>query len=96
MTVYVFGNQDVTDDAITIKFIKPNEDVKFDSKNPIILDTVDGLTTVKLFKDINKIISKSSTTVHDFDLGFQLNYLKKIGKITGATIIGVPRQSSKN
>jgi hypothetical protein len=28
--------------------------------------------------------------VHDFDLGFQLKYLQKIGKLGEVTIIGLP------
>jgi hypothetical protein len=96
MTIYVFGNEDVKDDSIIIRYVRPNEDVKFDSKKPVILDTIDGLKEIKIFKNTNRIINTKSTTVHDFDLGFQLKYLKKIGKINGATIIGVPMKSVKN
>lgn len=96
MTIYVFGNEDVPEDNIKIKFIKPNEDVDFDSKNPVILDTVQGLKKITVFNNIDDIEKFKSLTVHDFDLGFQLKYLKKIGKINGATIIGVPMKSSKN
>jgi hypothetical protein len=96
MTVYVFGNEDVAEDFIKIKFVKPNEDVEFDSENPVILDTVAGLKKIKIFENIGAIQKMKSSTVHDFDLGFQLKYLKKLGKIKGATIIGVPMKFSKN
>lgn len=96
MTVYVFGNPDVINDTIDIKFVKPNDDVEFDCKNPVILDTVAGLKKVTVFNNINAIEKFKSLTVHDFDLGFQLKYLKKIGKIKGATIIGVPMKSLKS
>lgn len=96
MTIHVFGNEDVPEDSIKIKFVKPNDDVAFDSKNPVVLDTVQGLKKVTVFNNINAIEKFKSLTVHDFDLGFQLKYLKKIGKIKGATIIGVPMKSSKS
>ncbi len=79
-----------------IKIIKPNDDVEFDSRNPVILDTVEGIRKIKIFRNIDEIQKIKSSTVHDFDLGFQLKYLKKIGKIDGATIIGVPMKSSKS
>ena len=90
MTIYVFGNIDIPEDSIEIKIIKPNEDVLFDSDNPIIIDTVSGLKKVTLFNKIDDIESLKSSTVHDFDLGFQLKYLKKLGKIKKVTIIGIP------
>lgn len=93
MTIYVFGNPDVPGDSLEIKFFKPNEDVEFDSRNPVLLDTVEGTKKIKIFKNIDEIQKIKSSTVHDFDLGFQLKYLKKIGKIDGATIIGVPKKS---
>ncbi|MEK7127899.1 MAG: hypothetical protein AAB838_04235 [Patescibacteria group bacterium] len=96
MTVYVFGNNDVPRDTLEIKIIKPNDDVEFDSRNPVILDTVEGIRKIKIFRNIDEIQKIKSSTVHDFDLGFQLKYLKKIGKIDGATIIGVPMKSSKS
>lgn len=96
MTVYVFGNPDVLNDTIEIKIVKPNEDVEFDSRNPVILDTVERIRKIKIFKNIDEIKKIKSSTVHDFDLGFQLKYLKKIGKIDDATIIGVPMKSSKS
>lgn len=96
MTIYVFGNNDVPGDSLEIKIVKPNEDVEFDSKNPVILDTVEGINKIKILKNINEIQKIKSSTVHDFDLGFQLKYLKKIGKIDGVTIIGVPMKFSKS
>jgi hypothetical protein len=30
--------------------------------------------------------------VHDFDLAFQLRYLKKLGKLGEVTIIGIPQE----
>ncbi len=101
MTVYVFGNVDVKNDSaaieaakkisgISFKIIKPNEDVNFDTKHPVILDVVKNLDKVTVFDNLKDLSLAKSVTVHDFDLGFQLKYLKKIGVISGATIVGLP------
>jgi Ni,Fe-hydrogenase maturation factor len=84
-----------------INFIRvlPNEDLPFiDEKNVIILDTVlgiDKITEIKN-KDLDKLILSKSLTVHDFDLGFQLKYLQKLGKIGNVTIIGIPMNRDIN
>jgi len=74
-------------------FIKPNEDLPFvDEKQVIIMDAVAGLSSVKLFEntDLDKIKLSPRTSVHDFDLGFQLKYLKKIGRLGEVAILGIP------
>jgi len=82
-------------DLPNIKFVmtKPNEDLPFDNKQDvIIMDVVDGLSEVKLIEDaeLEKVILPPRTTAHDFDLGFQLKYLKKLGKLGRVTLIGLP------
>jgi Ni,Fe-hydrogenase maturation factor len=78
--------------------IKPNEDLPFASEgggeSVIILDTVEGINNVTLFDDLDKFILPPRSSVHDFDLSFQLKYLKKIGKLNcPVIIIGLPMQS---
>jgi hypothetical protein len=111
MKIYVFGNQDANFDKVPpwlikklqdsfkeqliFEYVKPNEDLPFDSGgNVVILDTVRHLKMPKLFDetDINSIAASPRNSVHDFDLGFQLKYLLKLGKITGVKIVGVPMQ----
>lgn len=84
-------------DLPEIKFveIKPNQDLPFSNKEPaIILDTVAGIKDVAVFKneDLDKFSASNRTSVHDFDLAFQLKYLKKLGKLGKITIIGVPQK----
>ena len=70
-----------------------NTDVQFDqNETTVIMDAVGGIDKVELIenKDINRVISSPSTSVHDFDLGFQLKYLKKLGKLGNVNIIGIP------
>jgi Ni,Fe-hydrogenase maturation factor len=73
--------------------VKPNEDVPFiDEKFVVILDAIEGIKNVIEVHDneLDKLILPPRSSVHDFDLGFQLKYLKKIGKIGKVTIVGLP------
>jgi hypothetical protein len=75
--------------------VKPNEDVPFiDELFVVILDTIAGIKKVTEIHDhdLDKLVLPPRSSVHDFDLGFQLKYLKKIGKIGKVTIIGLPME----
>lgn len=105
MQVYVFGNIDQEFDNLATKvakkikgvdfvFVRPNEDLPFAGhKHVIIMDTVAGIDRVTLFteEDLDKIVSPKSTTVHDYDLGFQLKYLYKLGKLPKLDLIALPQ-----
>jgi len=106
MTVYVFGNPDseldnrvfeITNkfpDLANFKLVKPNEDLPFtDEKEIIIMDTVQGIDEVTELNEteLDKLVSERSVSVHDFDLGFQLKYLRKLGKLNKVKIIGIPQ-----
>lgn len=74
-------------------FLKPNQDLPLtNERDVIIMDVVEGLKEATLIRDgeIDKIILPPRGTAHDFDLGFQLNYLKKLGRLGKITIIGLP------
>ena len=74
-------------------FVKPNQDLPFvDEKSVIILDTVADIEEVCVIEggDLEKISIGGKTTAHDFDLGFQLKYLKKLGKLGKVTVVGLP------
>lgn len=74
-----------------VKFVevKPNEDLPFEG-DVVIMDVVWGLKEVSLISDIDKFDLGPKNSVHDFDLSFQLKYLKKLGKIKSVRIIGLP------
>lgn len=75
--------------------VAPNEDLPFaNEKRVIVLDVIKGLEQVKfLHADaLDKLILPPRTTTHDYDLGFQLKYLKKLGKLKKVRIIGIPAQ----
>ena len=75
--------------------IKPNEDLPFENKDKVILmDAVEGINEVTVIneKNLEKFVVAKSVSVHDWDLGFQLKYLKKLGKLNKVTIIGLPKE----
>jgi Ni,Fe-hydrogenase maturation factor len=75
--------------------VKPNEDVPFiDERFVVILDAIAGIKNVTEVHDgdLDKLVLPPRSSVHDFDLGFQLKYLKKIGKLGKVTIIGLPME----
>ena len=114
MKVYVFGNEDVSEDrqaieaaekldravdGVSFVFVKPNEDVPFvNESHVVILDTVHGIRDVVLIEGdkFGELVLSPRGSVHDFDLAFQLRYLRKINKLGEVTIIGVPREGRVN
>jgi hypothetical protein len=79
-----------------IKFVNvsPNADLPFaGKKSAIILDTVAGIDKVTTISDsdLDKLITQTSTSAHDYDLGFQLKYLKKLDLLPTLTIICIPQ-----
>ena len=75
--------------------VKPNEDVPFiDEEFVVILDAIEGISEIIEVKDndLDKLVLPPRSSVHDFDLGFQIKYLKKIGKLGKVTIVGLPME----
>jgi hypothetical protein len=73
--------------------VKPNQDLPFvDEKNVIILDAIENLDDIKVLNlsDFSALKTTTSVTAHDYDLGFQLKYLKKLNKLDKVIIVGLP------
>jgi hypothetical protein len=81
MKVYVFGNEYVVGDKRAIEVAKD-------------VDTVQGIQDVTLLERdiIDKLTLGPRGSVHDYDLAFQLRYLKKLNKLGDVTVIGVPQE----
>ena len=80
---------------ISFVFVRPNEDVPFvNERQVVILDTVQGIQGVALIEGdrIDGLTLSPRGSVHDFDLAFQLRYLKKLGKLGEITIVGIPQE----
>lgn len=104
-TIYIFGNALLDFDNAPIKLLPelqktfpeidfiiqdPNENLKPQDKELVIIDTVVGPRDVVIINDIDKIETASSCSMHDFDLGFNLKLLYKIGQLEKIKIYGVP------
>ena len=84
-----------TIEGISFVFVNPNENAPFvNERHVVILDTVQGLKDVALLEgdQIDTLILSPHGSVHDFDLTFQLRYLKKLGKLGDVTLIGIPQK----
>ena len=84
-----------TVEGVSFIFLGPNEDVPFaDEPRVVILDTIQGIQDVALVEEdeLDGLLLSPRGSVHDFDLGFQLRYLKKLGKLGKITVIGIPQE----
>ena len=104
MIVYLIGNSIVPEDsapltlapiirktfpAVSVVEADPNENF-IPEEGSIIIDTVKGISRVTSFDDVNEFITTKSVTPHDYDLGFHLKLLQKLGKLPPVRIIGMP------
>jgi Ni,Fe-hydrogenase maturation factor len=93
--IEVAGELEGTIEGISFVLVDPNEDVPFAGEpRVVILDTVAGIQDVALIEgdEIDTLILSPRGSVHDFDLAFQLRYLKKLGKLGEVTVIGIPQK----
>jgi Ni,Fe-hydrogenase maturation factor len=93
--VEVVRQLDPVIDNVSFVFVGPNEDIPFaDEGRVVILDTVRGIRDVALIPgdEIDRFVLSPRATVHDFDLAFQLKYLRKIGRLGEVKVIGVPQE----
>ena len=84
-----------TVEGVSFVFVGPNEEVPFaDEPRVVILDTIQGIQNVALVEgdEFDGLLLSPRGSVHDFDLTFQLRYLKKLGKLGEVTIIGIPQE----
>jgi Ni,Fe-hydrogenase maturation factor len=93
--------KEINDKIPGVEFItiNPNGDLPIkDGEDVLIMDTVDGISETTLISDtdLDKIILTKSATAHDFDLSFQIKYLKKLGKLGKVYIIGIPMKGAIN
>ena len=107
----LFGNPDLENDSMPFrveKYLKKkmrkvefaHEDPNGDCEPPpdgewIIIDSVQGISTPKIFREVDDIILSKSLTMHDYDLGMHLKLLKKIHPDISVKIIGVPMSGNE-
>jgi len=77
--------------------LSPEELIRFvDYDKIVLLDVSPNIAKVVKTSNLNLIKKRKLTSLHDFDLNFFLNLLKKLGKTTNIDIIVVPMNSNKN
>jgi hypothetical protein len=80
-------------------YVKPNEDLPFVGEEEVmIMDVVMGIDKPVLIEgeDVDKLVLGPRVTAHDFDLGWQIKYLKKLGKLGSVRIVGLPYDKEVN
>jgi Ni,Fe-hydrogenase maturation factor len=107
ITIYVCGNPLLEFDSLPLRLkselekkftniefkeLDPTENVKAVNKELVLIDTVMDLDEVKTITDIESIQGSPNFSVHDFDLGFQLKLMKRLGQLEKVTIFGVPAE----
>lgn len=111
MKVLVFGNPFIENDSLVLKLlprlrekfpdiefkeIDPTEGLEDEGRDLIILDSVEGIGEVMVIDSIEQLHANKVYSMHDFDLGYNLKLLKKVGKIDSVRIIGVPMGISED
>ena len=106
----IFGNPLVDVDSLPLRLIgklrkefplvtfnefDPSENLEQEGRDLDIIDTVEGIDRVMLLTDIDSIRTSRVLSLHDFDLGYSLKLLKKLGHIDSVRIFGVPMKISE-
>ena len=101
-TVYVYGNSFVEEDAMalqvgrTLKGVNivhltmPEQLFDLKEKKVTILDVVANITDPLIIQDISQLDAPHLVSLHDFDLGFYLLLMQKMGINKHIKIIGIP------
>lgn len=106
MNVYVVGNSLLREDNMPLRLVSvlqkkfpdfvttpadPNENF-IPEEGSVIIDTIEGISRVQWFDDIDAFVTTKSVSPHDYDLGFHLQMLLKLKKISSVRILGIPKE----
>ncbi|MDO8628331.1 MAG: hypothetical protein Q7R56_01095 [Nanoarchaeota archaeon] len=102
--IYILGNPFLQEDSlphrllptlkknfpnIIFKELDPTETLP-EQEHLLIIDTVINIKKPCIITDVAQLAAQPTYSLHDFDLGFNLQLMKKLGKITTFHIIGLP------
>jgi Ni,Fe-hydrogenase maturation factor len=102
--IYCFGNPLIAYDNLALKLAKeikikgvefvicrsPEELWGQNAQKLVIMDVAKGINQVRVFADISKIQSGKLLSLHDFDLGYFLKLMAKMGELPEVKIIALP------
>jgi len=102
MRIFVAGNKLYDQDNLPLKIMPRLKmefpEIEFAELDPtenlpsgelIVIDTVKGIKGVKTFADMSSFSSNKLFSPHDYDLMFELQLNKKLGRLKKFVIIGV-------
>lgn len=107
MKIYCIGNALIKNDSLPLRLIPvlqkefpqfeiieadPNENF-IPEDGSIIIDMAIGIDTITWLDSIDTLSSPSTVSLHDYDLGFHLQFLKKIGKLNKIRILAIPQSA---
>ena len=82
--------------GIEFKEFDPSENLEKEGRDLTIIDAAEGIERVTLFTDIDSIKVQKVYSLHDFDLGFSLKLLKKLGYLDSVKVFCVPMGMDEN
>ena len=68
----------------------PNENIKPENKELIVIDTIINIEKITVLRDLKRIELGNLYSPHDFDLGYNVLLLSKIGLLEKIVIFGIP------
>lgn len=105
--VFVFGNEFLEEDNFAFKVGKkmenkfnmvycksPDEILECNNKSIVILDVIKNINKPVIIKDISRLNTRKIISLHDFDVAFFLNLMKKMGIKKNIKIVGIPTKGS--
>lgn len=111
MKVSVFGNPDLKGDSLVVKMVprfkKRFPEVEFQVEDPseglrppldglwIVLDVAVGIDKIRVFEDLDKLVTEKRVSLHDYDVATELKLLKKLDRVKKIKIVAVPIKASE-
>ncbi len=110
MKILIFGNPLVPQDSLAINLIPrlekafsnikflhldPTENLEEHGPNLTIIDVVHGIKDPLIITDPDKLKIEKISSMHDFDLGYNLKLLLQAKKIKSVKILGLPYDMDK-
>ncbi|NQV08493.1 hypothetical protein HQ529_01425 [Candidatus Woesearchaeota archaeon] len=107
MKILVFGNPELENDSLAMQiadeidgfeFIKcnnPDDILLYSDEDFYIMDVVKGIKDVTIIDDLSVLKHSNFVSLHDFDLGYFLKLLEKLGRLKKIKIIGLPQFGSE-
>ncbi len=111
MKVSVFGNPYIKEDSLVVEMVPelkakfPQVDIRVEDPSEglmppekgewMILDVAKGVDKIRVFEDMDKLVTEKRVSLHDYDVSMELKLLKRLGKVKKVKIVAVPMGMEK-